>query len=65
MCFTFIQSLMIGLVHDQPNDPLAFIEKCMNITRNIGGTKFVVWDSFIGSEFSPGVRSSGMLLFMI
>ena len=48
---------MIGLVHDQPDDPLIFIEKCTDITRSLGGTRFVKWDSFIGLGLPSVLRN--------
>ena len=50
---------MIGLVHDRPDDPLTYIQSCMDTAKEIGGPKFVVWDSFIGCDLPPEMRTGG------
>ncbi|CAK8673047.1 unnamed protein product [Clavelina lepadiformis] len=45
-----IESIMIGLLHERPEDPLTFMQSCIEDTKRIGGTKHVKWDSFVPSS---------------
>ena len=51
--FVSLQSMLIGLVHDQPGDPLTFMVDCINKARSKGGGRNVDWDDFIGFENEP------------
>ena len=42
------QSIMIGLVHDQPDDPIGFMIDGLEKVRSKGGARMVDWDDFFG-----------------
>jgi len=47
------QSMLTGLMYHRPEDPLAFLESCLQKTRDLGGPECVVWDTFITPDRKP------------
>uniref|UniRef100_H2Z2U7 RIIa domain-containing protein n=1 Tax=Ciona savignyi TaxID=51511 RepID=H2Z2U7_CIOSA len=41
-----IESILVGLVHDRPDDPLTFISQCIESAKE-SGAKQISWNSFI------------------
>ncbi|XP_043914424.1 adenylate kinase isoenzyme 5-like isoform X2 [Protopterus annectens] len=42
--------MLTGLMYYRPEDPIEFLEGCLQKVRELGGPERVRWDSFIGQE---------------
>lgn len=47
------QSMLTGLMYHRPEEPLAFLESCLQKTRDLGGPECVAWDTFITPDRKP------------
>lgn len=47
------ESMLTGLMYHKPEDPLAFLEICLQKTRDLGGPECVAWDTFITPDRKP------------
>uniref|UniRef100_A0A8C4T0B8 Adenylate kinase 5, like n=1 Tax=Erpetoichthys calabaricus TaxID=27687 RepID=A0A8C4T0B8_ERPCA len=45
-----LQSMLTGLMYYRPEDPLAYLENCLQRTRELGGPEHVRWDTFITQD---------------
>ncbi|XP_051787554.1 adenylate kinase isoenzyme 5 isoform X1 [Erpetoichthys calabaricus] len=44
------ESMLTGLMYYRPEDPLAYLENCLQRTRELGGPEHVRWDTFITQD---------------
>lgn len=44
------ESLLTGLMFYRPDDPIEYLESCLQKVRELGGTEKVRWDTFVGQE---------------
>uniref|UniRef100_A0A8C3B429 Adenylate kinase 5 n=1 Tax=Cyclopterus lumpus TaxID=8103 RepID=A0A8C3B429_CYCLU len=44
------ESLLTGLMYYRPDDPIDYLEVCLNKARELGGPEKVRWDTFVGQE---------------
>ncbi|XP_068427769.1 adenylate kinase isoenzyme 5 [Clinocottus analis] len=44
------ESLLTGLMYYRPDDPIDYLESCLNKARELGGADKVRWDTFVGQE---------------
>ncbi|XP_048045381.1 adenylate kinase 5, like isoform X1 [Megalobrama amblycephala] len=47
------KSMLTGLMYHRPEDPLTFLESCLQKTRDLGGPECVAWDTFITPDRKP------------
>ncbi|KAG5281581.1 hypothetical protein AALO_G00073930 [Alosa alosa] len=47
------ESMLTGLMFHRPDDPLHFLETCLQKTRELGGVEGVAWDTFITPDRRP------------
>ncbi|XP_042564290.1 LOW QUALITY PROTEIN: adenylate kinase 5, like [Clupea harengus] len=47
------ESMLTGLMFHRPDDPLLFLETCLQKTRELGGDEGVAWDTFITPDRRP------------
>ncbi|XP_051749777.1 adenylate kinase 5, like isoform X2 [Ctenopharyngodon idella] len=47
------ESMLTGLMYHRPEDPLTFLESCLQKTRDLGGPECVAWDTFITPDRKP------------
>ncbi|KAM6954531.1 adenylate kinase 5, like [Aplochiton taeniatus] len=47
------ESLLTGLMYHCPEDPIGFLERCLQRTRLLGGPEGITWDTFICPETKP------------
>ncbi|KAJ8397130.1 hypothetical protein AAFF_G00009840 [Aldrovandia affinis] len=47
------ESMLTGLMYHRPEDPLMFLENCLQKTRELGGPERVSWDTFITPDRRP------------
>ncbi|XP_026858874.2 adenylate kinase 5, like isoform X2 [Electrophorus electricus] len=47
------ESMLTGLMYHRPEDPLSFLENCLQKTRERGGPECVAWDTFITPDRKP------------
>lgn len=47
------ESMLTGLMYHRPEDPLGFLENCLQKTRELGGPESVAWDTFIMPDRKP------------
>ncbi|XP_062398259.1 adenylate kinase 5, like [Sardina pilchardus] len=47
------ESMLTGLMFHRPEDPLLFLESCLQKTRELGGVGGVAWDTFITPDRRP------------
>ncbi|KAM6918566.1 adenylate kinase isoenzyme 5 [Xenentodon cancila] len=47
------ESLLTGLMYYRPDDPIEYLEGCLNKARELGGPDKVRWDTFVGQEKKP------------
>ncbi|KAL2092341.1 hypothetical protein ACEWY4_012139 [Coilia grayii] len=47
------ESMLTGLMFHRPEDPLHFLETCLQKTRELGGVEGVAWDTFITPDRRP------------
>lgn len=45
--------MLTGLMYHRPEDPLGFLENCLQKARELGGPECVAWDTFIMSDRKP------------
>lgn len=45
--------MLTGLMYHRPEDPLGFLENCLQKTRELGGPECVAWDTFIMPDRKP------------
>uniref|UniRef100_H3BAZ9 Adenylate kinase 5, like n=1 Tax=Latimeria chalumnae TaxID=7897 RepID=H3BAZ9_LATCH len=44
------ESMLTGLMYYRPEDPIEYLEGCLQKVRELGGPEKVRWDTFIGQE---------------
>ncbi|XP_034468412.1 adenylate kinase isoenzyme 5 isoform X2 [Hippoglossus hippoglossus] len=44
------ESLLTGLMYYRPDDPIDYLEACLQKVRELGGPDKVRWDTFVGQE---------------
>ncbi|XP_043386600.1 adenylate kinase isoenzyme 1 isoform X1 [Chelonia mydas] len=44
------ESMLTGLMYYHPEDPIDYLERCLQKVRELGGPEKVQWDTFIGQE---------------
>ncbi|XP_028570511.1 adenylate kinase isoenzyme 1 isoform X1 [Podarcis muralis] len=44
------ESMLTGLMYYRPEDPVSYLEHCLQKVRELGGPKMVQWDTFITQE---------------
>ncbi|KAM8850478.1 adenylate kinase isoenzyme 5 [Spinachia spinachia] len=44
------ESLLTGLMYYRPDDPIDYLESCLNRARELGGPEKVRWDTFVGQD---------------
>ncbi|XP_060940214.1 adenylate kinase isoenzyme 5 [Limanda limanda] len=44
------ESLLTGLMYYRPDDPIDYLEVCLQKVRELGGADKVRWDTFVGQE---------------
>ncbi|XP_062259804.1 adenylate kinase isoenzyme 5 [Platichthys flesus] len=44
------ESLLTGLMYYRPDDPIDYLEACLQKVRELGGADKVRWDTFVGQE---------------
>lgn len=44
------QSLLNGLICYKPDDPVEFLESCLQKVKELGGSEKVKWDTFVSQE---------------
>ncbi|XP_072096300.1 adenylate kinase isoenzyme 5-like isoform X1 [Mobula birostris] len=47
------ESLLTGLMYYRPEDPVEYLEGCLQRVRELGGPEKVKWDTFISQERRP------------
>ncbi|XP_048844285.1 adenylate kinase 5, like [Brienomyrus brachyistius] len=47
------ESMLTGLMYHRPEDPVLFLEGCLQKVRELGGPERVSWDTFITPERRP------------
>ncbi|MBN3301596.1 KAD5 kinase, partial [Amia calva] len=47
------QSMLTGLMYHRPEDPLTYLENCLQKARELGGPERVRWDTFITPDRRP------------
>ncbi|KAJ8379750.1 hypothetical protein SKAU_G00005280 [Synaphobranchus kaupii] len=47
------ESMLTGLMYHRPEDPLMFLESCLQKARELGGPERVPWDAFITPDRRP------------
>ncbi|XP_030647634.1 adenylate kinase 5, like [Chanos chanos] len=47
------ESMLTGLMYHRPEDPLGFLENCLQKARELGGPESVAWDTFITPDRRP------------
>nr|XP_039269845.1 uncharacterized protein DDB_G0284459-like [Styela clava] len=52
-----MESIMIGLIHERPDDPLEYIALCAKRAKKLGGVSKVQWDSFVSNLLPPVSQS--------
>ena len=50
LVFSVLQSLLTGLMYYRPDDPIHYLEVCLQKARELGGPDRVRWDTFVGQE---------------
>lgn len=45
-----IQGLLNGLMYYKPDDPVDYLENCLQKVRELGGSEKVKWDTFVGPD---------------
>lgn len=45
--------MLTGLMYHRPEDPLGFLENCLQKAREMGGPECVAWDTFIMPDRKP------------
>uniref|UniRef100_A0A8D0LCG7 Nucleoside-diphosphate kinase n=1 Tax=Sphenodon punctatus TaxID=8508 RepID=A0A8D0LCG7_SPHPU len=45
-----LQSMLTGLMYYRPEDPIGYLEGCLQKVRELGGPEKVQWDTFISQE---------------
>lgn len=45
--------MLTGLMYHRPEDPLGFLENCLQKARELGGPECVAWDTFIMPDRKP------------
>uniref|UniRef100_W5M820 Adenylate kinase isoenzyme 1 n=1 Tax=Lepisosteus oculatus TaxID=7918 RepID=W5M820_LEPOC len=48
-----IKSMLTGLMYHRPEDPLMYLENCLQKARELGGPERVRWDTFISPDRRP------------
>ncbi|KPP71566.1 adenylate kinase isoenzyme 5-like, partial [Scleropages formosus] len=46
-------SMLTGLMYHRPDDPMTFLESCLQKVRELGGPEHVSWDTFIAPDRRP------------
>lgn len=49
MCIS-LQSLLNGLMCYKPDDPIEYLESCLQKVKELGGSEKVKWDTFVSPE---------------
>ncbi|KAF7240987.1 Adenylate kinase isoenzyme 5 [Varanus komodoensis] len=44
------ESMLTGLMYHRPEDPVAYLEHCLQKVRELGGPEMVQWDTFVSPE---------------
>lgn len=47
------ESMLTGLMYHRPEDPLGYLESCLQKARELGGPERVRWDTFITQDRRP------------
>ncbi|KAM9324895.1 adenylate kinase isoenzyme 1 [Gastrophryne carolinensis] len=47
------ESLLTGLMYYRPEDPINYLELCLNKVRDLGGPEKVQWDTFLSRTLPP------------
>ncbi|XP_018614937.1 adenylate kinase isoenzyme 5-like isoform X1 [Scleropages formosus] len=47
------ESMLTGLMYHRPDDPMTFLESCLQKVRELGGPEHVSWDTFIAPDRRP------------
>ncbi|XP_028852383.1 adenylate kinase 5, like [Denticeps clupeoides] len=47
------ESMLTGLMYHRPDDPLLFLENCLQKAKELGGPESVSWDTFISPDRRP------------
>ncbi|KAL4623330.1 adenylate kinase isoenzyme 5-like isoform X1 [Arapaima gigas] len=47
------ESMLTGLMYHRPDDPITFLEGCLQKVRELGGLERVSWDTFITPDRRP------------
>ncbi|XP_078406187.1 adenylate kinase isoenzyme 5-like isoform X2 [Cetorhinus maximus] len=47
------ESMLTGLMYYRPDDPIEYLEGCLQRVRELGGPEKVKWDTFISQERQP------------
>lgn len=42
--------MLTGLMYSRPEDPISYLECCLQKVRELGGPEKVQWDTFLGPE---------------
>lgn len=45
-----LQSLLNGLICYKPDDPIEYLESCLQKVKELGGSEKVKWDTFVSPE---------------
>ncbi|XP_056396428.1 adenylate kinase isoenzyme 1 isoform X2 [Hyla sarda] len=53
------ESLLTGLMYYRPEDPINYLELCLQRVRNLGGPEKVQWDTFLGQNLPPIYGNQG------
>jgi hypothetical protein len=48
--FVVFQSLLNGLMCSKPEDPVEYLESCLQKVKELGGCDKVKWDTFVSQE---------------
>ncbi|XP_019396219.1 PREDICTED: adenylate kinase isoenzyme 1 isoform X2 [Crocodylus porosus] len=51
--------MLTGLMYSRPEDPISYLECCLQKVRELGGPEKVQWDTFLGPEQHPFPPLSG------
>ncbi|XP_019366086.1 PREDICTED: adenylate kinase isoenzyme 1 isoform X1 [Gavialis gangeticus] len=51
--------MLTGLMYSRPEDPISYLECCLQKVRELGGPEKVQWDTFLGPERHPFPPLSG------
>ncbi|KAM4640945.1 adenylate kinase isoenzyme 5 [Discoglossus pictus] len=46
----FFEGLLNGLMYYRPDDPVDYLENCLQKVKELGGTEKVRWDTFVGPD---------------